>query len=249
MAHTVKAVADLAGISIRTLHHYDEIGLLKPAEVSAAGYRLYSQQDLERLQQVLFFRELGLSLHEIQAILDSPGFDRKQALLDHRKLLQERQRRLERLIRSVDQTLEAMKRGTTMDEKAMFDGFDPSQYEEEARQRWGHSKEFQQSVERTKRYTKGDWEGIQQEIGQISQGIAALMERSPEDPEVQGWVGKWHQVINDRFYACSSEVFRGLADLYVQDERFTAVFEKTRPGMAEFMRQAMHAYCDKLESK
>lgn len=249
MAHTVKAVADLAGISIRTLHHYDEIGLLKPAELSAAGYRLYSQQDLERLQQVLFFRELGLSLHEIQAILDSPGFDRKQALLDHRKLLQERQRRLERLIRSVDQTLEAMKRGTTMDEKAMFDGFDPSQYEEEARQRWGHSKEFQQSVERTKRYTKGDWEGIQQEIGQISQGIAALMERSPEDPEVQGWVGKWHQVINDRFYACSSEVFRGLADLYVQDERFTAVFEKTRPGMAEFMRQAMHAYCDKLESK
>ncbi len=249
VAYTVKVVAELAGVSIRTLHHYDEIGLLKPAQVTATGYRLYSPQDLERLQQVMFFRELGFGLHEIKAIIDRPGFDRRQALLEHKQLLLERQERLSRLIQSVDQTLDAMERGIQMDEKDLFNGFDHSQYEEEARQRWGHSREFQQSVERTKKYTKEDWAAIQAEGGEIQQGIAARMDRDPADPEVQEWIGRHHQHINDRFYTCSTEVYRGLGDLYVGDERFTAYYEKVNPGMAQFMRAAMHAYCDRLEGK
>lgn len=249
MAYTVKAVSDLAGISIRTLHHYDEIGLLKPAQVTASGYRLYTKEDLERLQQVLFFRELGFSLQEIKEIMSRPDFDRKQALLNHRQLLLDRLERLRRLIQSVDRTLDAMERGIPMDEKEMFDGFDPAQYEEEVRQRWGHTKEYAESIRRTRQYTKADWEAIKQESGQIYQALASLMDRSPTDPEVQEWIGRHHQQINDRFYTCSLEVYRGLGDLYVQDGRFTATIDKFRPGLAQFMQAAMHAYCDKREGK
>lgn len=249
MAHTVKAVAELAGISVRTLHHYDEIGLLKPAQVSASGYRLYTEGDLERLQQVLFFKELGFGLHEIKEIIDRPGFDRKRALLEHRQLLLERQERIGRLLRSVDRTLESMERGIRMAEKDMFNGFDQSKYEEEARQRWGHSEEYRQSAERTKKYTKADWTKIQQESGAIYQGLASVMDRDPADPEVQEWTRQWHEHINTYFYQCSLEVFRGLGDMYVADERFTQNIDKFAPGLAAFMKAAMHVYCDRLEGK
>jgi len=252
MGLTVKAVADLAGISIRTLHHYDDIGLLKPADTSASGYRLYSQQDLERLQQILFFRELGFSLQEIGAIISDPGFDRHQALLGHRALLRERQERLERLIRTVDRTLESMEREMTMNQeemKELFDGFDHSQYEDEARQRWGGSKEYEESAKRTKRYTKADWTAIKEESGKIYQALAGLMDRSPEDAEVQKWIGRWHEHINKWFYTCSLEVFRGLGEMYVQDERFTKNIDKTKPGLAIFLRDGMRVYCDRCEGK
>lgn len=246
MAHTVKAVADLAGVSVRTLHHYDEIGLLKPGQVSASGYRLYDEADLERLQQVLFFKELGFGLSEIKAIIDSPGFDRRQALLEHRRLLEERRERINRLIGSVDRTLEAMERGTRMDEKQLFEGFDQSQYEEEARQRWGHTDAYKESQRRVKGYTKADWAAIQQESGEIYQGLAALMDRDPGDPEVQALVARHHRQINDRFYTCGPEIYRGLAEMYVADERFTAFYEQIRPGMAQFLSRAMLIYAEQL---
>lgn len=246
---TVKGVAQLAGVSVRTMHHYDEIGLLKPTHVNPSGYRLYTEQDLERLQQVLFFRELGLSLTEIKQIIDSPGFDRRRALQEHKELLQERQERLSRLIRSIDRTLNAMERGARMDEKEMFDGFDQSQYEEEARQRWGHTEAYKESTARAKKYRKEDWDAIKQQGSEIEQQLAALMDRGAADPEVQTWIGRHHQMINDRFYTCSTEIYRGLGDLYVADERFTAYYERIRPGMAAFMNEAMHLYCDKLEGK
>jgi len=249
MAYTVKAVSDLAGISIRTLHHYDEIDLLKPAQVSASGYRLYTEGDLERLQQILFFRELGFSLQEIKAIIDRPGFDRRQALLDHKRLLLERQDRLERLILSVDRTLDAMERGIHMSEKDMFEGFDQSKYEEEARQRWGGSKEFEESTRRTKKYTKADWDAIKAEAQEIGVNIAARMDRDPADPEVQEWVRRHHQHINDRYYTCSLQIFRSLGEMYVADERFTATYDKIKPGMAQFLEKAMSIYCDRLEGK
>lgn len=218
-------------------------------QTSAAGYRLYTNTDLERLQQILFFRELGFSLNEIKEILDRPNFDRRQALLDHRLLLLERRSRLERLVQSVHRTLEAMERGSQMDVKDMFDGFDPVKYEEEARQRWGHTKAYQESAKRTKSYTKEDWAAIRRETSEIMQGIASLMDRDASDPEVQGWVRRHHQQINERFYTCPPEMYRGLGDMYVQDERFTANYEKVRPGLARFMQAAIHAYCDMLEGK
>jgi DNA-binding transcriptional MerR regulator len=248
MTYTVKAVADIAGVSVRTLHHYDEIGLLKPAAHTAARYRLYGDRDLERLQQVLFFKELGFDLKEIKRILSDPHFDRSRALVEHRKLLIERRERIRRLIRSVDRTLKAIQRGQQMSEQ-MFDGFDAARYEEEARQRWGNSAEFEESIRRTKAYTKQDWAEIQREAGEIVNHLAPLMGRDPADPAVQQWIARHHRQINDRFYTCSAEVYRGLADMYVADPRFAANYERVKPGLTEFMRAAMHVYADALERK
>ncbi len=251
MPYTVKAVADLAGVSVRTLHHYDEIGLLKPATVSPSGYRHYAEPDLERLQQILYFRELGFSLQEIRGIVTSPGFDQREALRSHRELLLEKQRRLQALIDSVDQSIEALERGTPMDKKAMFEVFGDAkleEYREEAKARWGQTDAWRQSEERSKRYTKEDWVSIKEAMGSITQGIAALMDRDPADPEVQQAVGRWYHHINDYFYTVSPEMFRGLGDMYVADPRFTATYEKVKPGMAEFMRKAMHVFADNLEA-
>lgn len=249
MPYTVKIVAEIAGISVRTLHHYDAIDLLKSAELSASGYRLYSRADLERLQQILFFRELGFTLEEIREIIDRPGFDRRQALQQHRKLLLERRERLTELIGSVDRTLAAMERGVPMDEKDMFGGFDQSRYEEEARQRWGHTEAYKESMRRTKLYTKEDWAAIGAESGAIEKGLADALGRPPADPEVQALIGRWHKHISDRFYNCPIEMLRGLGEMYVADERFTAHYEKIKPGMAKFVKAAIDVYCDQHAGK
>ncbi|HZD58920.1 MAG TPA: MerR family transcriptional regulator [Anaerolineae bacterium] len=251
MVHTVKAVADFAGISIRTLHHYDDIGLLKPAGTSPSGYRLYSNSDLERLQEILFFKELGFGLQEIKDIMDSPSYDRKQALHSHKRILIEKKKRLEDLIGLVEKTLTTMERKIGMKNEEMFDGFDDAKIEEykrEARERWGHSEAFMESERRTAKYTKADWDEIKAESGDIITKLAALMDegKSPADDEVQEQIERWFKHINDRFYACTPEVFRGLGDMYVADKRFTEFYDKVRPGLAEFKRDAMHAYCDKL---
>jgi MerR family transcriptional regulator, multidrug-efflux activator len=253
MRYTVKAVADLAGISVRALHHYDHIGLLRPETVSEAGYRLYSERDLERLQQALFFRELGLRLDEIKEILDDPGFDRTRALASHRELLIERRERLDRLIASVDRTLAAMEEGTAMDYHAMFDGFDESKirehmdtYRDEARERYG-AEVVEESERRVNAMSRHDWEAISAESGEINQALADLMyERDPADPDVQEQVGRWFALINRNFYECTPEIFRNLGDLYVNDERFTAHYDRVHPGLAAFLRDAMHAYADRL---
>ncbi len=250
MGYTVKQVAKLAGVTVRTLHHYDAIGLLRPAAVSPAGYRLYSDADLERLQQVLFFRELGFSLREIGRALSSPDFDRREALTMHRRLLVEKRRRVHALIRSVDRSIAAMDGGEDMSSSAMFEGFDESklrEYREEARRRWGDTPAWAESERRTAGYTQQDWQYIQAESDEINRGLAALMERDPAEPEAQALVGRWHALINDRFYECSPQAFRGLGDLYVEDSRFAAHYDPWRPGLAAFLRRAMHAYADGLE--
>ncbi|MDE2860134.1 MAG: MerR family transcriptional regulator [Chloroflexota bacterium] len=250
MTYTVKQVARLSGVTVRTLHHYDAVGLLRPAAISSAGYRLYSDADLERLQQVLFFRELGFSLRDIARVLSSPDFDRKEALAMHRRLLVEKRKRLGALIRSVDRSIATMDGGEEMTSNAMFDGFDESklrEYREEARRRWGGTPAWEESERRTSGYTKQDWQDIQTESDEINRGLAALMERDPAGPEAQELVGRWYKLINYRFYECSPEVFRGLADMYVEDARFTTHYDRWRLGLAAFLRQAMHVYADGLE--
>ena len=249
MAQTVKAVAELAGVSVRTLHHYDAIGLVRPGGRTEGGYRVYSQRDLERLQQVLFFKELGLGLGEIKKVLDRPGFDRRQALLDHRDLLSRRRDRLGRLIAAVERTLQSMEEGVPMEGNVMFDGFSAAEYEEEVRQRWGETAAYKESRERTKDYTAGDWDAVFTEQTAILQAIAALADRPADDPAVLAEIGRMHRFISERFYACPPQMYRGLGDLAVADERFKRTYEKLRPGLSQFMRQAVHAYCDKLEAE
>jgi MerR family transcriptional regulator, multidrug-efflux activator len=253
MRYTVKSVADLAGISVRALHHFDHIGLLRPETVSEAGYRLYSERDLERLQQVLFFRELGFKLGEIKEIMANPNFDRRRALHAHRELLCERRERLERLIAAVDDTLAAIEKETTMDYHAMFDGFDETKirehmdnYRDETRARYGEEI-VDESERRVNAMSRDEWAAIGAESADINQSLAELMdEREPSDPDVQRQVARWFRLINDRFYECTPEIFRGLGDLYVDDSRFTAHYDRVRPGLARFLRDAMHVYADRL---
>ncbi|WP_199616659.1 MerR family transcriptional regulator [Paenibacillus alkalitolerans] len=252
MPYKVKEVAELVGVSIRTLHHYDEIGLLAPESVNQAGYRQYTDRELERLQQILFFREIGFSLQEVKTILDDPDFDRKRALQTHKQLLIEKKKRLEEIIETVDKTILAVEGGIAMTGKDMFGGFDMTPIEEhkkkysaEARQLYGDA--VMDAVERrTDNYSKADWANIMAETERINAKIIAAMDNGPDDPQVQEGVAELRGWITDRFYDCTPEIFRGLADLYVTDERFTANLDKNKPGYAAFLQKAMHIYCDRL---
>lgn len=221
-------MADIAGVSVRTLHYYDQIGLLKPKHVSPAGYRLYTDEDLERLQQILFFKELDFDLHDIKAILDDPGFDRYKALIAHKELLIEKKKRLERIIKTVDKTIQSIKGGIKMDEKDMFEGFDMSEiekhkakYADEVKKRWGNTDAYRESMEKTSKYTKEDWAKIISRQKELDTKLAALMDKGPADPEVQELISQRRQYITDYFYNCTPEIFRGLGEMYVNDERFT----------------------------
>lgn len=252
MSYKVKEVSDLVGISIRMLHHYDQIGLLEPESVSSAGYRLYTDSDLEKLQQILFFRELDFGLKEIREILDSPGFDRKHALVAHKALLLEKKVRLEKILTAVDQTIKHLEGGTPVKQKDMFESFDmkaieahKAKYAAEVREKYGaHAVE---SEKRTAGYSKQDWAEIMSKHGEIYSIIADNMDKGPADPVVQQYVAAWRSHITRYFYDCTPEIFRGLGDLYVEDERFTANIDKVKPGFASFLREAMHFYCDNLK--
>jgi MerR family transcriptional regulator, multidrug-efflux activator len=255
MSLQVKEVSDLAGVSVRTLHHYDAIGLLVPSSVTPAGYRLYSDGDLEKLQQILFFKEIGFSLQEVKEILDSPGFDRRRALEAHRELLLEKRERMDRMLETVDRTIESIEGGTNMARKDLFDGFDmekikehQAKYSEETRQLYG--KDFVEATERrVNGYSEDKWKEIHMTVSGIYSRLAARMPYGPADPEAQQAVAAWHRCITDNFYDCTLQVFRGLGNLYVDDDRFTANINKHQIGLAQFMKEAMHVYCDRMEAQ
>ncbi|MGD9676903.1 MAG: MerR family transcriptional regulator [Vulcanibacillus sp.] len=254
MRYKVKEVADIVGISVRTLHHYDQIGLLKPESITNSGYRLYSDNDLERLQQILFLKELEFSLHKIKNILDSPNFNRQDALKIQKILLIEKKERLTKVIGSIDKTLESIEGGLKMSKKEMFEAFDMTileehqkEYANEVKQKYGESVAYKESQNKTSKYAKDDWSRIMEDAGKIYDDITNLMDKGPSDPQVQNAIELWRKHINDNFYTCTLEIFRGLGDLYVDDERFTKNIDKYRIGLAEFMREAMHIYCDNQE--
>lgn len=253
MKYKVKEVADMAGVSVRTLHHYDQIGLLEPESVSPAGYRLYTDKDLERLQQILFFKELGFSLQETKDIIDSPEFDRKEAFTAHRRLLIEKKNRLEKIITSLEQTIESIEGGIKMDNKKMFGAFDMTdierhkeRYAEETKKKYGNSDAYRESMEKTSKYKKEDWARIAARSEEIYMKVIENMNKGAAAHEVQEAVAELRQYITDNFYNCTPEIFRGLGDLYVADERFTVNIDKYKPGLARFLKEAMRIYCDNL---
>jgi DNA-binding transcriptional MerR regulator len=253
MQYKVREAAEIAGVSVRTLHYYDSIGLLKPESVSPAGYRLYSDRDLGKLQQVLFFRELGFSLPETEEIVNNPDFDREKALHLHRELLLKKRKRIDAIIESVDATIQSIQGGKKMETSKMFEAFDMSEIEKhrelyagETRAKYGNSDAYKESEKKTARYSQDDWARILKTSGEIYSGIAGRMDQGPEDREVQDAVARLRQHISDSFYDCSPEIFRGLGDLYVSDERFTANIDKVAPGLARFLRDAINFYCNNL---
>ncbi len=245
MAWTVGEVARLAKVSVRTLHHYDAVGLLGPSGRSDAGYRLYEMTDLERLQQVLFFRELGFSLDEIRAVMADSAFDRGDALRAQRALLAEKARRTGAMLTKIDEALAAMEGGTTMDENDMFEvfgDFDPKQYEDEVKQRWGDTEAYRESARRTKAFTKDDWKRVKAEQEAVMDAFAEAFRAglAPDDPKVQEVVER-HRLSIERFYTCSKEMHANLGRMYVEDPRFAKNYEDRAEGLARFVCDATQA--------
>lgn len=247
MGRTVGEVAKLAHVSVRTLHHYDSIGLLVPSERSESGYRLYGEADLEKLQQVLFFRELGFGLDQITQIMRDPTFDRREALEMQRRMLADKTAQLQHMIEAVDAAIDSMERGVTMDEKDRFEvfgEFDPAEYEAEARERWGETDAYKESAHRTARYTKDDWKRIMAQQKAVTDGYVQRMEAgdAPDSPAVFEVVERHLASITDNFYTLPGEMFGDLADMWVTDQRFTKNIDKAKPGLAQFQHDAVKAW-------
>ena len=243
---TVGEVAALARVTVRTLHHYDRIGLLVPTRRAENGYRLYDYEDLERLRQILLLRELGFRLDVIAGMVDAAAYDRRRALIAQRELLRERQERTNRIIAGVDRALAAMEEEKPMETTTMFEGledFDHERYEDEARERWGRTDAYTESMRRTRRYTGDDWTRIKAEAEDVMARLAALLEGGAHAASrAARELAEEHRCHIDRwFYPCSHAMHAGLADMYVADPRFTEHFEKRGAGLAAFFREAILA--------
>ncbi len=249
--YTINQLAKLAGVTRRTLHYYDEVGLLRPEAYGDNGYRYYGEQAALRLQQILFYRELGLSLEQVKAALNRPDFDLEAALQGHKRALLERAERLMRLVDTVEKTLLHLRGEIEMSQKDFYSGFDEAQqkaHEQEARRRWG-SDQVDESSKRWASYSREQKNAILAENHEITLGIAANMEKGHASPEVQGWIDRWYRAINAHFYTCSLDVFEALGHGYVEDPAFTATYEAIRVGLAAFMEQAMTHYCQVQRGK
>ncbi|MCJ7733611.1 MAG: MerR family transcriptional regulator [Anaerolineales bacterium] len=244
--YTIKEMADFAGVTTRTLRHYDQVGLLTPAAIGENGYRYYDHGNLLRLQQVLFFRELDLPLKEIQYILSRPDFQPLAALENHRDAIREQVKRYNQLLETIQNTIGSLKGENKMAANEYFEGFDETQYEGEVRERWGNTSQYAESQRKWSSYNKDQKEEIKQEGGRIT--IRMVTENPgarPDDPDVQEAVGDYHAYLNRYFYTCEVEFFRGLADMWVHDPRFAVNYEQIREGGAAFVRDAVHIYCDR----
>lgn len=250
MPWTVGEAAEIAKVSVRTLHHYDAIGLLGPSGRSPAGYRLYEPADLEQLHQILLFRELGFALPDIHRIMLDPAFDRAEALRAQQTLLAEKARRTASMLAAIDTALASAEKGTTMTDQErtdmfgeLFDGFNPDDYEVEVRERWGDTEAYKQSAERTKRYTEADWAQIKTEMDENAAAFVALMEAGvPSDsPEAMALAEAKREHISKWFYDCPIEFYVNMAAIWVNDSRFTKNIDNAKPGLATYQYAAVQA--------
>lgn len=241
-SYQVRELARLAGVSVRTLHHYDRIGLLRPARRTPAGYREYGEAEVLRLQQILLHREQGFPLEAIRGVLETRGVDRRELLREQReRLLQEADSVAARL-RSVEAALAHLE-GEDMNAEIILQGFQPEEYAAEARDRWGASAAYQEAARRTQGYSESDWAELKAEVGVLLEDLASLLDagESPESPAARE-LAEAHRLHMERwFYPCSHARHRALTDLYQGDPRFAATFEAVRTGLTEFLVRAIEA--------
>ena len=239
MKMQIKELAELTGVSVRTLHYYDEIGLLKPARVDKmTGYRYYDETSLLRMQEILFYRELDFSLKNIAEILSSPHYDKNMALKQQKQLLILKKERLERLICAVD---DAMKGENVM---SAFDNRDFEQYKAEAKQRWGNTDAYREYEEKSKAQSKNSQQSATDGLDAIFAEFAQCMKNgeAADSTAAQALVKKLQQHITDNFYTCTKAILAGLGQMYVQDERFQENIDKHDIGTAAFVSAAIAHY-------
>jgi DNA-binding transcriptional MerR regulator len=244
---TVRETAKLTGISVRTLHYYDEIGLLKPTVKTEAGYRYYDKEALAVLQEILLYRELDFSLKEIKEILSMPDYDRKKALKAHKELLILKQKRLSGLIKLVDETMKGDHNVSFKEFKMDEINEAKEKYGKEARERWGATEAYKVSEKKTSAYGEKDWERIAVETSEIFSGFAACVQdnEKPDSPRAMDLVEQWKALITKYYYPCTDEILAGLGEMYVADGRFMENIDRSGSGTAAFMSQAIKACCSK----
>ena len=240
----IKEFAKLCGVSVRTLHYYDEIGLLKPAFVDEQNsYRFYDEKSLMRIQEILFFKELDFPLKSISEILSSPDYDKQKALKEQRKLLILKKQRIERIIDALDN---AQKGKITMN---AFDNneFDTArkQYEAEAKERWGKTDAYKEHEQKTASYSKDKWQQVNDGLNAVLAQFAECLKngQAPDSDEAQSLVKNLQNYITENFYTCTNEILKGLGQMYVADERFKANIDKHADGTAQFISKAIEIYC------
>ena len=240
---TVHEVSKITGVSVRTLHHYDAIGLLKPAKVTDAGYRLYDDTSLSRLQHILLFRELQFPLKEIKEILASPNFDPSEALTQQIELLELQYKHIGELI---SYAREIQTKGSLEMNFNVFDTSEIEQYKAEAKEKWGNTAAYQEYAEKTKNKTDKDFTETAEQLTGIFAELGALKESSPASESVQEKIRTLQDFITEHYYTCTDEILKGLGEMYVGDERMKKNIDKAGgDGTAEFVREAIGVYCKK----
>jgi MerR family transcriptional regulator, thiopeptide resistance regulator len=242
----VGEVARLAGITVRTLHHYDRIGLLSPSERTATGYRVYTASDLDRLHQVLVYRELGFPLEEVATLLDDASADPEAHLRRQHALLRDRLERTGAVLAALEKEMEARSMGISLTPEEKFELFGPNyseDYEREAEERWGDTEAWAQSARRTAAYTKDDWVAIKAEADDVMTRFAAAMRAgsTADSAEAMDVAEDHRQHITRWFYDCPPGMHAGLGRMYVEDERFAANYEQVAPGLAQYVSTAVQA--------
>lgn len=239
---TVREVSEISKVSVRTLHYYDEIGLLKPSGRTQSGYRLYDDTALARLGQILLYRELEFSLEEIRSILSQPDFERMEALRQQEKMLKLRRERLTRLI-GLAQTLQ--KEEVQMVNFEAFDKSELEQYEQEVRSRFGESPAYEEYVQKTKHYKKEQWQAAAEGLWECFSAFEELVGQPPEAETVQKQVAALQQSITQNYYCCTNEMLASLGQMYVLDERFLNNIDCNKQGTAKLVSEAIAIYCKK----
>lgn len=244
MFYTIKKLAKLAGTSVRTLHYYDEIGLLKPEYRGANGYRQYGEKSIIKLQQILFFRELDFTLDEIKAIMAQPDFDAVEALQSHKKLLLKRKERISELLDTIEKTIKNIKGEKLMEIKEYYQGFSDEQiekYRDEVKKRWGE-KTLKESEDRVKKMGKEKFAEVQKERDRIFRTIADNMDKGADSKIVQDEVAKWRQWL-ENFHHYPGEAVLGLGRAYSANPEFAKTFEKYHKDLPAFLTKAIEYYC------
>lgn len=249
MEYTVQGLANMAGVSTHTLRYYDEIGLLKPARVNESGYRIYGRKEVDRLQQILFYKELGIGLGEIKAIMDSPEFDRLKALRQHHESLLAEKSRIERLIANVEKSIASAKGWIEMTDREKFEGFkqklledNEKKFGKEARERYG-DEAVDRSNEAFRNMTKEQYDRMVDLDKQVKETLAeAFIQGDPAGELAQRAAQLHREWLTMCWGGYDSEAHAGLAQMYVEDERFRAYYDQGQPGVTEFLRDAIQIY-------